>query len=153
MYNLKWIFSYQDIECFQPPGRWTTDYPDFQHPRSPPRPQVLFLCQLPLKEATTFLLLEVKLKSLSHVQLFVTPWTIVHGILQARKLEWVALPFSRGSSQPRNWTRTSCTAGRFFTNWAMREALPSSPSLFPSPPSPSSYHILILPFQNFIQII
>ena len=33
---------------------------------------------------------------------------IVHGILQARILEWVAIPFSRGSSQPRNWTRVSC---------------------------------------------
>ena len=84
----------------------------------------------------------------------------VHGILQARRLEGVAFPFSRGSSQPRDWTqvsrivgdyqvshkgsprilewvaypfssgsswprnqtRISCTAGRFFTNWAMREA-------------------------------
>ena len=84
-----------------------------------------------------------------------------HGILQARKLEWVAFPFSRassppgikpksphcrqilyqlshkgsprivewvayplssGSSQSRNWTRVSCIAGRFFTNWAIREA-------------------------------
>ena len=46
----------------------------------------------------------------------------VHGILQARILEWVAFPFSRGSSQPRDQTRVSCTAGRFFTNGAMREA-------------------------------
>ena len=37
--------------------------------------------------------------------------------------EWVAYLFSPGSSQPRNWTRVSCTAGRFFTNWAIREAL------------------------------
>ena len=37
-----------------------------------------------------------------------------------RILEWVAYPFSRGSSQPRNQTRVSCIAGRFFTNWAMR---------------------------------
>ena len=50
-----------------------------------------------------------KWKSLSRVQLFVTPWTVcdpmdytVHGILQARILEWVAFPFSRGSSQPRS---------------------------------------------------
>ena len=35
-----------------------------------------------------------------------------------RILEWVAYPFSRGSSQPRNWTRVSCIAGRFFTSWA-----------------------------------
>ena len=39
-----------------------------------------------------------------------------------RVLEWVAISFSRGSSRPRNWTWVSCTAGRFFTNWAMREA-------------------------------
>ena len=41
---------------------------------------------------------------------------IVHGILQARTLEWVAYPFSRGSSQPRNQTEVSCSAGGFFTN-------------------------------------
>ena len=40
------------------------------------------------------------------------------GILQARIVEWVAMPSSRGSSQPRNWTKVSCTAGRFFTIWA-----------------------------------
>ena len=40
---------------------------------------------------------------------------IVHGIFQARILEWIAIPFSRGSSQPRNRTQVSCTAGRFFT--------------------------------------
>ena len=37
-------------------------------------------------------------------------------------LEWVAYPFSSGSSQPRNWTRISCISGGFFTNWVMREA-------------------------------
>ena len=45
----------------------------------------------------------------------------VHGILQARILEWVAFPFSRGSSQPRDWTQVSCITGRFFTSWATRE--------------------------------
>ena len=46
---------------------------------------------------------------LSCVQLFVTPWTIhtVHGILKVRILEWVAVPFSRGSSQPRDLTCVS----------------------------------------------
>ena len=47
----------------------------------------------------------------------------VHGILHSRILEWVAFPFSRGSSWPRNWTGVSCIAGIFFTNWAIREAL------------------------------
>ena len=45
----------------------------------------------------------------------------VHGILQARILEWVAVPFSRGSSQPKDLTQVSCIAGRFFTSWASRE--------------------------------
>ena len=40
-----------------------------------------------------------------------------------RILEWVAHPFFSRSSQPRNWTWVSCIAGRFFTNWAIREAL------------------------------
>ena len=42
-------------------------------------------------------------------------------ILQARILEWVAIPFSRASSWPRDWTWVSYTAGRFFTIWATRE--------------------------------
>ena len=46
----------------------------------------------------------------------------VHGLLQARILEWVDFPFSRGSSQPRDWIQVSRTAGRFFTSWATMEA-------------------------------
>ena len=50
-----------------------------------------------------------------------TPWTLAHqvplsmGILQARILEWVAMPSSRGSSQPRDQTHVSCITGGFFT--------------------------------------
>ena len=51
-----------------------------------------------------------------------SPGSSIHGIFQARILEWVAIAFSRGSSQPRDETWVSCTAGRFFTNWATREA-------------------------------
>ena len=47
----------------------------------------------------------------------------VHGILQARILEWAAFPFSRGSSQPRYRTQVSHIAGEFFISWATREAL------------------------------
>ena len=50
------------------------------------------------------------------------PMDWVHGILQARIMEWVALPFSMGSSQPRGRTQVSCIVGRFFTSWAIREA-------------------------------
>ena len=46
----------------------------------------------------------------------------VHGILQARILEWVAFHFSRGSSQPRDKIQVSRIAGKFFTSWAIREA-------------------------------
>ena len=50
------------------------------------------------------------------------PGSSVHGILQTRILEWVAVPFSRGSSWPRNGTQVSCIAGRFITVWPTREA-------------------------------
>ena len=48
------------------------------------------------------------------------PASSVHGILQTRILEWVAISFSRGSSQPRDKTWVSCIAGRLFTDWATR---------------------------------
>ena len=70
-----------------------------------------------------------KVKSLSHVQLFATLWTVAyqappdHGILQARILEWVAISFSRRSSQPRDQTRASRIGGRCFKLWVTREAL------------------------------
>ena len=70
-------------------------------------------------------------QSLSHVWLFETPqtvahpstWDSVHGILQARILEWVAVPSSRESFRPRDWTWVSSIAGKFFTIWATREAV------------------------------
>ena len=50
------------------------------------------------------------------------PGSAVHGIFQARILEWAAISFSRGSSQPRDRTWVSCIADRRFTVWATREA-------------------------------
>ena len=65
-------------------------------------------------------------KSLSYVQLFATSAArqapLSMGILQARKLEWVAISFFRGSSQPRDQTQISCIAGGFFMDWATRKA-------------------------------
>ena len=71
------------------------------------------------------------------------PGSSVHGILQARILQWVAISFSRGISSPRDWTWVSCIAGKLFTEWATREArilewvaLPSSKGSFkPRPPA------------------
>ena len=55
--------------------------------------------------------------------LYATPWTItIHGILQARILECVAIPSPRGFSQPRDQNQVSFIVGSFFTNWATREA-------------------------------
>ena len=67
-------------------------------------------------------------QSLSHVRVFATPWTVAClaslslGILQAKILEWVAMPSSRGPFQPRDRTQVSLIEGRFFTSWATREA-------------------------------
>ena len=64
-----------------------------------------------------------KWKSLSRVPMDCSPLgSSVHGILQARILERVAIPFSRGSSQPRDETQVSPIANGFFTSWAAREA-------------------------------
>ena len=51
------------------------------------------------------------------------PGFSIHGILQARTLEWVAISFSRGSSQSRDGTQVSCIGGRRFNLWATREAI------------------------------
>ena len=76
-----------------------------------------------------FACLKVKVKSLSHIRLCnpmdcSLPGSTVHGIFQARILEWVSLSFSRRSSWPRDWTLVSRTVGivgRQFTVWTARE--------------------------------
>ena len=65
------------------------------------------------------------------------PSSSVHGILQARILEWVAPSFSRGFSQPKYWPQVSWIAGGFFTVWVTREATSGSPPL----PDHKSLHI------------
>ena len=47
------------------------------------------------------------------------PGSSIYGRLQAKRPEWVAVPFSRGSFQPRDWSWVSCIAGRFLTIWAI----------------------------------
>jgi len=72
------------------------------------------------------------IKSLSHVRLFwdamncSPPGSSVHGIVQARILEWVAIPFFGESSQSKDWTWVSHIAGRSFTVWTTREVHHSS---------------------------
>ena len=52
-----------------------------------------------------------------------SPGSSVHGIFQTRILECLAMPSSRGSSQPRDWTHVSCITGGFFTRWATGDTL------------------------------
>ena len=86
-------------------------------------------------------------KSLSRVRLFATPWTVAYqvppsmGFFQPRILEWVAIFFSRRSSQPRDWTRVSCIVGRHFTVWATYPRLNVSDFTHP--------RFLILPSEIF----
>ena len=79
-------------------------------------------------------------QSLSHVQPFVTPWTVafppgssVHGIFQVRILKWVALPSSRGSRWHRDWTHISCisciVAGFFTTASLVAQMVKSLPAM------------------------
>ena len=86
------------------------------------------------------------------------PRSSIHGIFQARVLEWIAISFSRGPFQPRDRTQVSCIVGRCFTVWATREVLImyssfqllSHVQLFATPMNPSTpglpvhYHLLEL---------
>ena len=93
-----------------------------------PLPGWFLSTELPGKSLDAFLYFILFLGSPLKVQVLVTqlcltrcnptdcnlPGSSVHGILQVRILEWLAFPYSKGSSQPRDWTRVSCIAGRFF---------------------------------------
>ena len=78
------------------------------------------------------------------------PGSSVHGILQARILEWVAISFSRGSFQPRDWTQVSWIAGRFFDIWATREALANNKDSIKSSELKSCEY-LIIPWLSVFQ--
>ena len=92
-----------------------------------PWTSTFFLCELQ-ENCLTFLNYSTVLYLVACVWHFVTPCTVAFqaplsmGILQARILEWVAMPSSRESSQPRDQTHVSRIAGGFFTIWATTEA-------------------------------
>ena len=89
---------------------------------------ILLISRLVLEKSSLFLKSEVAqpCPTLCDPMDCSPPGSSVHGILQARILEWVAISFSRGSSQPRDQTQVSHIAGRRFNLWATREA----PSIF-----------------------
>ena len=65
----------------------------------------------------------VKMKVSQSCLTLCNPWTIQSmEFSRPEILEWVAIPFSRGSSQSRDWTQVTHIAGRFFTSWATKEA-------------------------------
>jgi len=72
------------------------------------------------------------------------PGSSVHGILQARILQWFAMPFSRGSSWSRDHIWVSCIAGRFFTIWATSKVPYTRKDSPPFPLSKTSTFILVL---------
>ena len=76
--------------------------------------QYMHICYVKVKVLVTQLCL-----TLCNLMDCSPPGSSVHGILQARRLGLVAMPFSRGSSQPRDWTAASRFVGRFFTIWAI----------------------------------
>ena len=69
------------------------------------------------------------------------PGSSVHGILQARILEWVAFPCSRGSSWPRDWTWVSCIAVRFF------------PFESPGKPKPLRFDVNQIPYDYTVEVV
>ena len=74
-------------------------------------------------DTSMYLLVSQSCPALWHPMDYSPPGFSVHGIYQARILEWVAISFSRGSSQPRDQTRVSCIASQFFTIWATSEVM------------------------------
>ena len=119
------ISIYSQIDLLLPDWRVSFTHPSIHPSVHPP-------LHLSIQSSILHLLSTVLGAVLSHSVMsdsFLTPWTVAcHvplsiGILQARILEWVGMPSSRRSSQPRDWTQDSCIAGRFFTVWTTREAL------------------------------
>ena len=99
-------------KCFKNTVHWKREYL-----RSDPSDFTVFI----LFTKANHLSVKLKWKSPSHVRLWDPMDDTVHGIRQARILEWVDFPFSRGSFQPKDRTQVSHTAGRFFTTWATRK--------------------------------
>ena len=87
---------------------------------NPPHPRILLFLSSTLCDCVCTCQMKVKVTQ-SCLTLCDPMDYIVHGILQTRILEWIANPFSREPSQPKDQTQTSCIAGGLFTSWATRE--------------------------------
>ena len=94
-------------------------------------PSLLLLFRPQVKSESVKVLLAQSCPTVCDSMGYSPPGSSVHGILQARILQWVAISFSRGSSQPRERTQVSCTAGRLFTIWTTGNTRSREPSLIP----------------------
>ena len=136
--TIEWHFNYLDIYIFQRFSRKTQTQMRCQRIFSNSWWKPNILTTIIFNKASD----KLKNPTCLHANLFqscptlcnpmdCSPWgSSVHGILQTRILEWVAMPSSRGSSQPRDWTHISCSsciADRFFTTEP-----PGEPELDPS---------------------
>ena len=111
-----WLHLQKQLEWKDTPGLQTPGPKFFLYDSHPPRSMVGSMRVWKVK---------VSHSVMTHMDYSPSGFS-VHGILQARLLEWVAKPFSRASTWPRGRTHVSCTAGKFSTIWATREALTSS---------------------------
>ena len=91
--------------------------------------QSILSCFIPMFYLIVYVLVAQSCLTLCDLMGCSPPGSSVHGILQARILEWVATLFSRESSWPRNWAWVSCIADRFFTIWARSVLFSSVQSL------------------------
>ena len=106
--ELEWFYEdVQELIEITPPKRWSFQYRGLEcNSRKSTESEVFQSCL-----------------TLCNPMDYSLPGSSVRGLFQARVLEWVAISFSRGSSQPRDWTWVSCIADRRFTIWVTREAL------------------------------
>ena len=81
------------------------------------------ICGRKVKKKKVKVLAALSCLTFCHTMVCSLPGSSVHGIFQAKVLEWVAISFSRGSSWPRDQTQVPCIAGRFFTVWVTREPI------------------------------
>ena len=129
LFTIKKKYNWFTVLCFRCAVKW------FSYTHIHILFQILFHYRLLQDTERRYLCRRALLLTISYVCVLVTqacltlcdsmdcspPGSSIHGILQARILEWVAIPFSRGSSPPRDWTLVSSTAGGFFNLWATRE--------------------------------
>ena len=114
--------DYAFWSCTSKYSCWRQTLTDVRHlPFSPPSTKIPFRTLRRVARRLKEVLVTQSCPTLCDPMDCSPPGSSVHGILQARILEWVAIPFARGSCWSRDQNQISCIAGRFFIIWATRE--------------------------------